>query len=280
MSSITLRLWSISAASLAVAFVIAFVSSCFGQSKSSTARIRQCDHMIDAMASRNKAPKIVRTSDNYQALALFSPDFDWSDQERVQKAVKAAREDKSDEMWWELRKHIGDNRYALTVDFDVSTEIWNLSVGDFCSSITEADLKEAYARHLPKVSGEMPFIFSILDEKNMKKWKDRPLYQLQVEVCEEAVRQIASIKATSDLHGGDYKSPSHTLTAQEKARFTEAVKKQIEELKRTKKAVTAANISIHGFGFRGFDRFDAKGAKWMREAYEKDKHEKEAAPKK
>jgi hypothetical protein len=154
---------------LAVVFAIAVESSAFGQSKSFANRVLQVDRMIDAMASRNKAPNIVRTKDNYQALVLFSPDFDWSDQDRVQKTIKAVREDKSDKMWWGLRNHIDDDRYSLTLDFDVSTEIWNISVGEFCTAITEANVKAAYARHLPKVSGKMPFSFSILNEKNTKK---------------------------------------------------------------------------------------------------------------
>lgn len=255
---------------LAVVFVIGFGPSASAQSKPSADRIRQIDRMIDAMASRNKPPKLVRTSDNYQALALFSADFDWPDQDRVRKAIQAVRADKSDEMWWRLRDHINDNRYALTVDFDVSTEIWNLSVGEFCSEITEADLKAAYERHLPKASGEMPFRLPILDEKSTNKWKGRPLYQLQIEACEAAIRQIASIEATTDLHGGDYKSPSQTIAAKEKTQFTDDVKRQIEELKRTKKAVVTDNISVHGFGFHGLDRFDLNSAKRMRETYEKD----------
>jgi hypothetical protein len=85
-------------AALAVTFAIAIDTSGFGQSKPSADRIRQIDRLIDAMASRNKAPKIVRTSDNYQALALLSPNFDWSDQDRVRKAIQAVREDMSDEM--------------------------------------------------------------------------------------------------------------------------------------------------------------------------------------
>lgn len=258
----------------ALALVLAIGSTTFGQSKPSADRIRQLDRMIDAMASRNKAPTIVRTKIGDEDLALFSPAFDWSDQDRVYKAIQAVREDKSDEMWWRLRGHIRDERYALTVSFDVRTYVWNISVGEYCSEITEADLKAAYARHRPHVSGSLPWDFAVLSEKNEKKWSGRPLYELQIEVCEDVVKRMASIKATEDSHGGDYRSPSHTFTAEEKSRFVSAVKKQIEELKRTKKAVTTDHMSLRTFGTVDLYHFNAENAKRMRETYEQEKSER------
>ena len=56
------------------------------------------------------------------------------------------------------------------------------------------------------------------------------------------------------------------MTAEEKTQFTEAVEKQIEELKRTKKAVIADQMSYGGWGL-----FTASRATQMREAYEKEK---------
>jgi len=158
-------------------------SAALAQSKPSADRLQQIDRMIDAMASRNKPPKLVQSIHIAQQLALFSADFDWSDQDRVQKAIKAVQEDGSSEMWWRLRDHILDNRYALTFNFDDQTRIGNLSVGYFCSKITMANLKAAYTRHLSHVPGSMPSGFAALSETNEKNWAGKPLHELQIEVC-------------------------------------------------------------------------------------------------
>ena len=43
----------------------------------------------------------------------------------------------------------------------------------------------------------MPLSFSpdSVFYKNEKKWAGRPLYEIQIEVCEEAIKQMASLKA-------------------------------------------------------------------------------------
>ena len=266
----TLSRWLRIAFSLsALAIMLMCGSTAFGQSKPSADRIRQIDRMIDAMASRNKQPRIEYADDGYQAFALFSPDFDWSDQDRVWKAIRAVREDKSDEMWWRLRSHIADKRYSLTVDFDVQTHIWNITVGEFCRAITEANLNVACAKHLPNAPGFMPFSPSTVFDKNEKNWTGRPLYELQIEVCREAIKEWKSLKSTMSSHADHTDSPSHTFTAEEKAKFADAVKEQIEELKRTKKAVSANRILLHGFDT--MDHFNAESAKRMRTAYEGEK---------
>jgi hypothetical protein len=238
----------------------------FRQSKPPMEHLGPADDLIDAMASQNKAPRISRTEINDRAIARFSADFDWSDQDRVRKAIRAVQKDGSGEMWWRLRDYAGDDRYALTLSLDEETEIWNISVGYLCSEIAEANLKAAYVRHLPHVSGTMPYDFGTLSEKELKQWAGEPLYRLQIRVCEKAIKQMASLNATEDLHGGDYKSPSRALAAVEKTQFTAAVRKQIEELKRTKMAVTSDHISIHGFPMSELDIFNADTAKRMRES--------------
>ena len=155
------------------------------------------------------------------------------------KAIKAVREDNSDEMWRRLSKRFGDKRYVMTLVFDTRVNAKNVSVGDICYEIAAPRLDSAYIRHLPKVSGTMPPDFHPGVDERM--WAGRPLYELQIAVCEDAIRQMASLKATEGVHGNDYRAeePSHTFTAEEKAKFTEALEKLIEELKRTKKAVMA-----------------------------------------
>lgn len=85
----------------------------------STDRIAKIDRMIDAIASRNKPPVLVHANSNEADSLLVPRDpYDWSEQDRVQKAIRAVQDDKSDEMWRRLHDHYGDKRYALTLVFD------------------------------------------------------------------------------------------------------------------------------------------------------------------
>ena len=119
----------------------------------------------------------------------------------------------------------------------------------------------------------MPSDFAALTEAEEKKWAGRPLYELQIELCEKAIRQMPSIKATERLHGGDYASPSHVFTNEQKSQFVAAVKKQIEELKSTKKAVAAHYIVLNTFLAVDLGSFNAERAKRMRETKEQEKAE-------
>ena len=90
---------------LTAMLAMSFLSfSAFGQSKPSADRIQQIDRMIDAMASRNKAPEMVHVSGYDEQRLLCRRDYDWSEQERVQKAIRAVQNDKSDEMWRRLHR--------------------------------------------------------------------------------------------------------------------------------------------------------------------------------
>ena len=93
----------------AIAAMSSICDSAFGQSKPSADRIRQIDCMIDAMASRNKPPVLVHANSNEPDSLLVPRDpYDWSEQDRVQKAIRAVQNDKSDEMWQRLPAHYGD----------------------------------------------------------------------------------------------------------------------------------------------------------------------------
>ena len=153
--------------------------------------------------------------------------YDWSEQDRVQKAIKAVKDDKSDEMWRRLRDHCGDKRYAMTLVFDVAVNSKDVSVGEICAAMPGPDYDAAYIRHLPKVSGEYYLNPSSIIAAD--KWAGKPLYEQQIAVCEEAIRQMSSLKATTGIkEGNDYRAEeeAHTFTAEEKAKFSEAVRKR------------------------------------------------------
>jgi hypothetical protein len=227
----------------------------FGQSKSPVDRQKEIEKMIDAMASRNKAPLIVDGekvhSSRFDAHVPVVPvDYDWAEQDRVRTAVLAIRSDSTDEIWWDLRQHADDNRYSLTAVFDDSVDAKNIVVGDFCRTLSDAYLTEVYRKLLPDVSGRMPFDFKpeIIVDKNEKQWVGRPLYELQIAVCEEALKQFENIKATQGVAETDYRSAqkSHKFTVEEKAKFAEKIKDQIEYLKRWQQPVLPWYVYLRG----------------------------------
>jgi hypothetical protein len=245
----------------ALALMLALGSHAFGQSKPSAERIRQIDRMIDAIASRNKPPVLVQEFSGNSASPLVPRDsYDWSEQERVQKAIKAVQDDKSDEMWRRLPAHYGDKRYAMTLVFDVEVNSKDVSVGEICAATPGPDYDAACIRHFPKVSGRCDFTPALIMAE--KKWAGRPLYEQQIAVCEEAIRQMALLKATGAVPFNDYRAEekAHTFTAEEKAKFTEAVKKEIEELKRTKNPVVGPAKPL-GIYTSAWEPLEAQGEK-------------------
>lgn len=85
----------------------------------------------------------------------------------------------------------------------------------------------------------------------------KPLYEMQIEVCRRAIEQWASVQGTAPGKEGQF----HTYTADEKARFLEAVKKEIEELNRTKRAVFLEAVLPGVAAPSGWEGFDAERAR-------------------
>ena len=90
--------------------------------------------------------------------------------------------------------------------------------------------------------------------RNEQQWTKakKPLCEIQIEICQEALRQWRGVSGTIAGEEG----ASHTYTAAEKAHFVEAVTKEIVELKRTRRAVFLDTIlpSVAApSGWTGFD---------------------------
>ena len=116
---------------------------------------RRLDRLIDAMASRNKAPAVADCGD--ERIPLFAADYDWSEQERVRAAILAVMKTKTDAMWWRLRGHCRDTRYAF--DGLLARGGGERLPRAWCCDLAYADLSRAYARHLPSVAGGCPRAF-------------------------------------------------------------------------------------------------------------------------
>ncbi len=210
------------------------------------------DRLIDAMASSNTPPTLIDQDDC--RVPRFAKDYDWSEQRRVRAAMSAVLQAKFDAMWRRLQEHVDDQRYVLTASRNGRAQ--NFSVGGFCRVFFSADLSIAYTRHLPNVAGRLPATFhpEELFWKNEQDWirMRKPLYEIQIEICQRAVEQWPAVKGTVTGEEGE----GHTYTPDEKARFIEAVTKEIEELRRLRCAVFPDAI-LPGIaapsGWEGFD---------------------------
>src|SRR5262249_58899734 len=57
--------------------------------------------MIDALANRNRPPKLVPIEENGPRLPLFPANYDWKEHERVRTALGKVQREKTPEMWEE-----------------------------------------------------------------------------------------------------------------------------------------------------------------------------------
>lgn len=210
------------------------------------------DRLIDALASRDAPPQLI--DQGTRRVPRFAADYDWRAQRRVRAALLAVLHTQSDAMWWRLRRHFADQRYVLTASRNERAR--NFTVGEFCRDFFAADLASVYARHLPAVVGRLPAAFhpDALFWQNEQEWSrtQRPLYEIQIAICQQALQEWAAVTGTVAGDEGE----AHTYTPDEKARFVEAVTKEIDGLRQTRRAVFL-DATLPGLaapsGWEGFD---------------------------
>jgi hypothetical protein len=232
---------------------------------SDSASRESLERLIDALASRNKPPRLATVGD--AAIPLFGEDYDWSEQQRVRKAIDALMRTKSDDLWWRLRASIHDDRYVLTATRGRVAK--NFTVGALCGDIVDSRLCLGFTAHLPSVPGRLPATFRPEQEywEHEAQWaRERtPLYAMQAALCKRAIEQWDKVQGT--LPGNDGRA--HRYTADEKARYVAALKKEIAERNRTKKAACQEVIVPWLPAPNGWEGFDAERAKEARDEYER-----------
>ncbi|MGO8689014.1 MAG: hypothetical protein ACLQLG_05225 [Thermoguttaceae bacterium] len=268
----------ISVLSLWAAFVavLAIAAAAAKEAQPDEERVKRLDRLIDAMASRNKEPKIVVTFLNCE-VPMFADKYDWSEQARVSQALEAVVKDNSDEMWWRLQKYFHDGRYCATGDTEASAvemTAQNFSVGAVCQYVATEKLATPYLRHLRADEGR---IHPEFDPQNVfwgheKQWAGKPLYLIQIAVCQRAIDQMKKAVGILPDHHEERGSPGRDFTAEEKSTFVREVTKEIDQLRRTKKAITAAPEEI-GLPDE-YGEFDAQDAKRAGELLKENKKER------
>ncbi len=116
----------------------------------------------------------------------------------------------------------------------------NLSVGDVCADIVSDCVSEAYILHIPEGTEEVVKFFNVPDvachgNLALKKWCEsrakKKLYELQIEMCEWAIPQVAKF--------------DQQLSSERRRAVVAGIRGQIADLRESKKAV-----QIEGWGER------------------------------
>ncbi|MCE9557220.1 MAG: hypothetical protein K8T91_28055 [Planctomycetes bacterium] len=182
---------------------------------------------ISTLRNKNVEPTIV--GDEPDQEALFGKSYDWKEQERVLAAIQKLVNN-SDDAWQELLETVDDKHYCIT--FQRAQSVANYSVGDVCRAILLCDLTAAYIPHLPSdvevyrklaVSKIIP-----RDDRSFKEWcSKKKLYELQIDLCEDAVKELSEI---------------NNLSSKEKHTSIDQIKKQVTELRAARKPVLVKSI--------------------------------------
>jgi len=213
---------------------------------------KQAAKLIDAIANRNKPPRLVKTRDGKPP--LFPAEYDWKEEERVKRAIRKVAESMTPEVWEVLLEKADDKRYALTLKQlngpgDDECAVGHWTVGQICREIAGKQLSDTYRKHLPRAETRPigllvgPYLGDLVAWR--KKRKDKALYELQIEVCEMALAELAKVKEK------EYDEGSPT-----KAQALWRIKAQIQTLRKTKRPVFAEAESAAWYP--SYDPDDAK----------------------
>lgn len=246
-------------------------------SKNKSEASSDADRLVEALANRNPPPKIV-SREEFKDLfieayvPLFAKDYDWKEQERVDKATGVVASQPSAETWERLIAHENDARYWLTFADEAGAapgslgSAHNWSVGDYCSQLAYAQLTFPVKRHLDILEQEQP-----VNEKGMRapislpmppygklrQWRESHpgtmFVELQIEVCQRAIDGLPRLK---------------DISAKAKAEFRARMEAEIEQLKKTKAGIFGKG---RVFSRERYNLFDAAKAKEIREKYEEAK---------
>lgn len=212
--------------------------------------------LIAALASGNPPPVI--ECRGHAAVPVFATHYDWSEQQRVRHAIDAVMRADPDAIWWLLRDHVDDHRYAYTASR--GSEVRNFTVGMICGDLADARLCLGFTRRLPLVPGRLPESFHPEREfiRNHARWREArmPLFAMQSALCEAAIREWEGVVATEPGEDGR----SHRFSPEEKSRYAVAVGAERDALARTRRAACEEVILPYLAAPPGWDGYDAERA--------------------
>jgi len=185
--------------------------------------------LINAIVNHNKPPKLVdRRKGHPRSLALFPKGYDWKEEARVHKALDNLYKQASVQLCEELVRRAHDQRYCITLVDNKTGDANNYSVGYICSYLAYLWLADAYLQHLPpdpaKGGERLTVSANIGQGKSLQEWRKKnaakSLTQLQIELCEKAITQLAY---------------AENVPKRDKDLAADRIRAEIAKLKKTKK---------------------------------------------
>jgi hypothetical protein len=205
--------------------------------------------MVDAIVNRNQPPKLKSRRGLPKRVALYPDDYDWKEEERVRQAIDKLYQGGSPELWEELVRREDDSSYCVVLVEEQTEDAKIRSVGAICYRLASSRLTGVYQQHMPKDDVTGRWIHVDLGIPKLNEWrKERAttsLYQLQIEVCEKAIRELSKEKRVTQV---------------DKDLAREKIEAEIKKLRETKQPVMV-NVS-----FPSDLLYTEKVAKWVREA--------------
>jgi hypothetical protein len=252
--------------SLGVVLVgLVLIPACAGGEKPKADSPRAAE-LVDAIANRNKPPKLVpwprRDPPCPSEVALFPEDHDWKEEERTRTAIEQLEKDQTEAVWEEMVKRIGDPRYSETVTSVKTGTARIVDVGSICASLAYSGLTRVFKQHLPLIVGkegaEVTLRLEILIG-DLSRWRKqraaKSLYELQIEACEMAIQALANVR---------------DVTQAQKELARKKIEAEIAKLTKTKRPVLFGSSTLY-YLERG--RYDPELAKRVREAVKSGKYE-------
>jgi hypothetical protein len=218
-----------------------------------TARRKELDQQIAALANHNPTPVIV----NLPSLGtidspVFSENFNWDESGRVARSIHTLENVAPEELWPVLVDHLNDDRYSFTVAEYGLTQ--NISVGGWCQRIIGRYVDYPAAWTSSEPNGQA--VDTALENTDWPAYleatiREQPgikLYQLQVKVHEHALDVASQLQDPDPVKAG----------------YIRNVKQDIDLLNE-KQAAVVSGLKFLLFAAHGQTHFDKQKARRIRD---------------
>jgi hypothetical protein len=221
---------------------------------------KDISNMIENLVNHNPEPRLVEKGGS----PLFDDNFDWGEQQRIQKSAIPTLIKNAEEAWPDLVKHLDDERYCITA-ISISDYTHNMTVGYICRKIIAENLAAAYLSNMNITKKSVYARFgwpSIASERILKEWcekrRDKKLFELQIEMCKWAIEELK--KSEYDK----------LVTQEERQKWIKSITSEIVVLQKNQKAVP-----YNGFGAEEFVFYSKEEAEDIKKSIQNNQnHEK------
>ncbi len=187
--------------------------------------------IVSQLANQNPAPSIRAVFNS--KWPYFPEDYDWKEQERILKTSKAIVVD-VEKAWLPLVDNLKNENYSLTFEHEMSAG--NYTVGNVCNIILLETLTAAYLPFVNNVDAYRELRHpSIIRDEVFGEWcrdvhtKGVPLYRLQIEMSEWAIRAISRLER---------------VTEEDKTSIVQRIQDQVGKLRKEKKPILLESIVL------------------------------------